>query len=229
MPTVDLIVSEADDYGFSRFSAVRKVSLLNRAYDKVMTTHLWPFLEIVATSVSVSSGGWTVPADMRSILSVTNRASNFILTEETPQEYAIRVGEHGTEAASVVSGQSALYYRVEGGLPSGTVTNWPSDSIAVFVQYYKDHDPLVAGGNEATILIPIRHQPILGYGLVRELYLITKQYDDAAAMDLLFKQGIKEMEQDVFSTSIDDSDFERQLQINRGILPGQEGSSDGSS
>lgn len=219
MPAVDTIVTEAEEYGFTRFSSARKISLLNKAYDKIMTAHLWPFLEKVATSVSVSSGSWSVPADMRSIISVTNRTANFALTEETPEAFALRTAEHGSETASVTSGQSALYYRVEGGLPGGAVTNWPSDSAAVHVQYYQDHAVLASGGAEGTILIPIRHHDVLSYGLIRELYLISKQYDDAQVFDGLFRQGIRDMEADVFSTSIDDSDLERQFQINRGISP----------
>jgi len=202
MPSVNEIISEAVEFtGASRFSTTRTDSLLNKSYDKILGMQLWPFLEITATSVSVSSGAWTVPADLRAIISVTNRTANVVLREESPRAFAARVGEHGSEAATVTSGQSALYYRVEGGLPGGTVTNWPSDSAAVFVQYFKDHDVLAAGGAESTILIPIRFHDVLSAGLNRELFLIQKDYESAVVWAGLFAAGVVEMTKSLFAST----------------------------
>ena len=202
MPSVRDFLDDVDDYGFSRFSDKRKLRALNKVYTRIVTKQLWPFLEIVATSVAVTNGVWAVPRDMRSIITVVNRADTIKLIEETPEEFVYRTAEMGTEEqAATANATSTRYFRVEGSLPNATVTNWPADSDPVHVQYYKTHQPLITTSPEDDIILPIAWHHVLTSGHLWEMFLLVQKSEEALLWRSTFEEDLREMEQSVFQAT----------------------------
>ena len=182
MSTVDEITGEADDYGFTRLSSARKISLLNQSYQRINQVEAWPYLAAQDTTVDYTDRVVTDPTDflrVTTLFKVVNGSNNQVkyLGEEAWQRLPWGTPETGTvprwfsytgaSGSGADPESSSTVLEVYPGLGSGV-------SGTLNMRYIRRAADLAASGAESTILLPPRHHALLRYRFLFELFLLEK-------------------------------------------------------
>lgn len=193
--TVDDIIAELDDSGFSDYSTARKLLFVNRAYHDICTREPWPFLEKEQTGINIASGDkeLTLPSDWSKTLKL-----RFFEDGSTEQGWTLwkeRLDWIRETYPVDQSGRPVFYYFRNNKLFFFPKADRAYDAIHEYVQKTTD---LASGGAESTILIPPRHHEILLLGALYRCYL--QDQDPAMLNEIrnLYTQKYLEMRADLW-------------------------------
>jgi hypothetical protein len=197
MASVNDLIQELNDHGFTDTSTPRKVALINDTIWDISERALWPFLAKTVThtfsgSSAVSSAE---PTDRRVTLSVQVVGSQRSLIPMRVDEFEKKYGSRITE-----SGEPLVYYFV------GTQLNvWPvpSSSVQLRERYIQVPPAVTDSTAESGIIIPKQHHRAITLGALYKLYDMEDDPELATRFEAHYEARIERMKQSLQLLQVD--------------------------
>lgn len=198
--TVQDIIDELNDHGFTDTSTTRKVALINDTVWDINSRQAWPYLEttIDLTFDGSSATPTNFPPDFRAALVIV-RADTGEKIEWIRMDQLYRL--HGEEISEVDQPQN--FYFVGKQLrfwpipPAGTVLHMP---------YLKKQATLTSSSVEADILIPKEHHRAIVLGALWKLNDMEDDYDIGQRFQAEYESRIQTMDEELFVSQYDRTD-----------------------
>lgn len=198
--TVQDIIDELNDHGFTDTSTTRKVAVINDTVWDINSRNPWPYLE---ATIDLNFDGSSAvpsnfPADFRAALVVT-RADTGDKIEPMRMDQVYRV--HGSEISTV--DQPQVFYFVGKQMrfwpvpPAGTVLHMP---------YLRKQAALTSASLEADILIPKEHHRAIVLGSLWKLNDMEDDYDIGQRFQAEYESRIQTMVEELFVSQYDRPD-----------------------
>lgn len=194
--TVQEMLDEMDDHGFSDVAVTRKLQFLNRVYKSICARQKWPFLETeLVNTVSAGTTAITIAADWRETLKLSvYSGSQTDITSLRPEQFEY-LRDHFGDLESTSARGRPIYYYFEGNAIS--LYPIPDQTYSVIHEYLKRPASLVQADIETAILVPPDHHDVLVLGTLSKLYKMEDDSDLAADFKNDFNEALFFMTADV--------------------------------
>lgn len=195
MATVQDLIDELDDHGFSDTSSARKVSIINDVANDINSRNPWKYLRASA-SLSIVSGNDTpsTPATMRQVIGITIPSISGILLPEDLR------GIRKTYRGDTTAAQPTSYYFVGNTLKIYPV---PDANYTATIDYVQNQATLTSSSVEADILLPARHHRCIVLGSLAKLYAMEDDTDLSPLFENQYESRILTMTEDLTAEQYD--------------------------
>lgn len=195
--TVEELVEEADDHGFTHVSRTRKLRILSDIYADVASREAWPWLEKEANvSFTGSDNSPTMPTDFSKVISLVTDDCGPLVPERL--DYVTKAYHDLT-----ATGTPHTYYFLGNEL---RLYPTPGAAVTARLKYVAKVSELDATDAETDILLPPRHHRVLALGMLSRLYLMDDDVELAVVFDKLYEDRISLMTDDLWMRQYDRSD-----------------------
>lgn len=197
MASVQDIIDELNDHGFTDTSVIRKVALINDTVWDICSREPWPFLEkqITLTFDGTSPNPTNFPTDFRAVESLIRTDTGDPLDPERydvmKRRYGQTLGQSGTPVAYYFRGTQMFIYFV------------PSSGQTLDMQYLATHPTLVQGSVGTDILIPAQHHRLISLGTLYKLYDMDDDFDIGASFQQQYEDRIQKMRNELWMRQYD--------------------------
>lgn len=198
MSSVQDLIDEFNDHGFTDTSITRKVALINDTIWDICSREPWPFLEkeVTLDFDGTSSAPTNFPSDFRAALAVRRNDNGDPLDPERYDVLARKYGQTLTQA-----GQPVVYYFKGSQL---NVYFVPGAGSAVLTMEYLAHHPtLTQGSAENAILIPPQHHRAIALGALYKLYDMDDDFDIGASFQAQYEDRLMKMRNELWMRQYD--------------------------
>lgn len=205
MASVNDILSELSDHGFTDTSTTRKLASINDAIQEICSREPWPFLEKTITLTfsgsSATPSNW--PSDFRAALKLVDAGTGRVLNWTRLDDFDEAVA---TSAAQATQGDPYIYYIVGG----NQLYVWPippaSSTVRMRYLYVPSDVNDTTTDNQLSAIIPRRHHRVIFLGAVWKLYDMEDDPDLAARFEGHFENRMATMRNDLWRNQYDQPD-----------------------
>jgi hypothetical protein len=199
--TVQDMIDEFNDHGFTDTSVIRKVAMINDTLADLCSREPWPFLEKEATINfdGTNPGPTNQPADLHAVLTVLDPVTGNALD---PERYDVM--QRRTGNTILQSGTPSIYYFLGSKL---RVWQVPSNGYALTVDYIANHPVLTSSSVETDFLVPPRHHRAVVLGSLYKLYDMDDDFDIGASFQAQYEDRILKLRNDVWSRQFDRPEY----------------------
>lgn len=195
MATVQALIDELDDHGFSDTGITRKLSIINDVMDDINSRNPWKHLRASGTLNLVSGNDTpTTPTNMRQVLGITIPSVQGILMPEDLR------GIRKTYRGDTTPAQPTRYYFVGNTLKVYPV---PDANYTATIDYVQNQTDVVQGDAEAVILLPPRHHRCIVLGALAKLYAMEDDTDLSPLFENQYETRILTMTEDLSAEQYD--------------------------
>ena len=200
MASVQDLIDEFNDHGFTDTSITRKVALINDTVWDICSREPWPFLEKKTTLNfdGTSPAPTNLPSDFKAVLSLKRDDNGDPLD---PQRYDIMVRKYGQTLTQ--AGQPVAYYFLGDTLNVYLV---PSSSTTLTLAYLAQHPALTQSSVATDILLPPQHHRVIALGTLYKLYDMDDDFDIGASFQQQYEDRIEKMRNDLWQRQYDRPD-----------------------
>jgi len=200
MASVQDMIDEMNDHGFTDTSVTRKVALLNDTVWDICSREPWPFLE---RSVTLDFDGTNAqptnfPTDFRSLLSLVRTDNGDALD---PERYDVMQRKYGETLGD--AGQPVAYYFLGNTL---NIYYVPAANVTLRMEYLSNHPELTSSSVETDFLIPREHHRAILLGTLYKLYDMDDDYDIGASFQAQYEDRILKMRNQLWVRQYDRPD-----------------------
>lgn len=201
MASVQDMIDEFNDHGFTDTSVIRKVALINDTVWDICAREPWPFLEKTASLNFDGTGPAPTnqPTDFRAVLSL-RRADNGDPLD--PERYDVMVRKYGQDLTT--AGQPVAYYFLANKIQVYLV---PGAGTGVLnLQYLANHPVLTQASLETDILLPPQFHRAIVLGSLYKLYDMDDDFDIGASFQQQYEDKITKMRNQLWQVQFDRPD-----------------------
>jgi len=200
MSSVQDMIDEFNDHGFTDTSVTRKVALINDTIWDICSREPWPFLEKKLTldfdGTNPNPTNW--PADFRALLSLVRTDTGDPLD---PERYDVMERKYGQTLKS--PGQPVAYYFLGDTLNIYFV---PSVNQTLDLAYLCTHPMLTESSLATDILLPSQHHRAIVLGTLYKLYDMDDDFDIGASFQAQYEDRIIKMRNELWLRQYDRPD-----------------------
>lgn len=199
--TVQDMIDEFNDHGFTDTGVVRKVALINDTIWDICSREPWPFLEKSAQLDfdGTSASPTNMPADFRAVLSLRRNDNGDPLD---PERYDVMARKWGNVLTQ--TGQPVIYYFLGSALNIWYV---PSVGSNVLTLEYLCHQPALNQASvETDFLIPPQYHRAVVLGALYKLYDMDDDFDIGASFQQQYEDRILKMRNELWMRQFDRPD-----------------------
>lgn len=197
MASVQDLLDEINDHGFTDTSVTRKVALINDTVWDICSREPWPFLEgtmlLTFDGTNPYPSNW--PSDFRSVLTVVRTDNGDPLD---PERYDVMERKWGNQLSS--GGQPVIYYFLGDQM---RVWYLPGADTTLRLDYLRQHAALTETSVETDILIPAQHHRAILLGTLYKLYDMDDDYDIGASFQAQYEDRILKMRNQLWERQYD--------------------------
>lgn len=198
--TVQDIIDELNDHGFTDTSTARKVALINDTVWDICSREPWPFLEesidLTFDGSSAIPTNW--PTDFRAALVLVDPSNGSLL--EPKRLDALE--KESAEDIDTVDTPTA-YYFVGNQLRLFPV---PNDGTTIRMRYLRLHPTLTSSSGAADILIPAQHHRAISLGALYKLYDMEDDFDISQRFQGEYESRLASMRSELWMRQYDRPD-----------------------
>lgn len=200
MSSVQELIDEFNDHGFTDTSITRKVSLINDTIWDICSREPWPFLEKTATLNfdGTSPNPTNQPSDFKAVLALKRDDNGDPLD---PERYDVMQRKYGQTLTQ--SGQPVAYYFLGNKINIYFV---PDSGTTLTLEYLAQHPVLSQGSVEADILLPPQHHRVIALGSLYKLYDMDDDFDIGASFQQQYEDRIMKMRSELWVRQYDRPD-----------------------
>ncbi|MDE2098585.1 MAG: hypothetical protein KGL39_15125 [Patescibacteria group bacterium] len=200
MSSVQDMIDEINDHGFTDTSVTRKVALINDTVWDICAREPWPFLEKKATLSfdGTNPSPTNFPTDFRAVMSIIRTDNGDPLD---PERYDVMKRKYGQTLLS--AGQPVAYYFLGETL---NIYYVPSSSMTLDMEYLSNHPALTQSSLETAFLIPPQHHRAILLGTLYKLYDMDDDYDIGASFQAQYEDRILKMRTQLWTRQYDRPD-----------------------
>ncbi len=197
MSSVQDLLDEMSDYGFTDISVTRKLSKINGTVKDICSREPWRFLEAEATLSFDGTNPYptNTPTDFKAMLTA-NRGSDGQPLD--PIRYDALRRRHPTEINTI---DAPVGYYFLGKQPRFWYV--PGAAETVNISYLRTHPTLVQGSLETDILIPPEHHEAILFGSLYKLYDMDDDFDIAQRFQQEYEGRIITMRNELWVVQYD--------------------------
>lgn len=197
MASVQDLIDEFNDHGFTDTSITRKVSLINDTIWDICSREPWPFLEKQATLNFDGTGPAPTnqPSDFRAVTSLVRTDNGTPLDPERLDVLQRRFGQTLTQSGDPV----AYYFRAN----KLNVYLVPNAGQTLNLEYIAKHPVLQQSSAETDILIPREHHRIIALGSLYKLYDMDDDFDIGASFQQQYEDRLIKMRNELWQRQFD--------------------------
>ena len=197
MASVNDLIQDLNDHGFTDTGTPRKVALINDTIADIAARKPWPFLvkSLDLTFDGSSAVPTNFPDDFRAALSLINPDGGRIIVPERLHTVEKVWGTEVTE-----SGEAFLYYFVGTQL---NVVRIPSASTTLRLRYFHVPAEVTDSSDEADIIIPRQHHRAITLGVLQKLYDMEDDPELAVRFEQHYEARIQRMEHELMMQQYD--------------------------
>ena len=200
MSSVQDMIDEFNDHGFTDTSVTRKVALINDTVWDICSREPWPFLEKKLTlnfdGINPNPTNW--PSDFRSLLSLVRTDTGDPLD---PERYDVMERKYGQTLKQ--AGQPVAYYFLGDTLNIYFV---PSVGQQLDLTYLCTHPTLTSASVATDILLPAQHHRAIVLGSLYKLYDMDDDFDIGASFQAQYEDRIVKMRNELWTRQYDRPD-----------------------
>jgi hypothetical protein len=195
--TVNDLIQELNDHGFTDTGTPRKVALINDTIWDISERALWPFLEQTVTHSFTGSSAVSEdePTDRRVTLSLVDVSTGRPLVPFRLDDFEKKFGSRVTE-----TGEPLVYFYV------GTELNvWPvpPSSAELRERYVRVPAAVNDASVEADIIIPKQHHRAITLGVLLKLYDMEDDPELAMRFEQHYEARIERMKNSLQLLQVD--------------------------
>lgn len=206
MASVQDMIDEINDHGFTDTSVTRKVALINDTVWDICAREPWPFLEqtINLNFDGTNPAPTNFPADFGSLLSLviaTNAADDSVGNALDPERWDVMERKYGDILLS--TGTPCAYYFVGETL---RVFYVPASNVQLRMDYLRKHPTLVSTSVATDILIPAEHHRAIVLGALYKLYNMDDDFDIGSSFQSQYEDRLLKMRNALWQRQYDRPD-----------------------
>lgn len=201
MSSVQDMIDEFNDHGFTDTSITRKVAVINDTLWDICSREPWPFLEKTTTLDfdGTNPNPTNQPADFKAVLSLIRTDNGDPLDPERRDVLERKYGGVLTSA-----GQPVAYYFLGNQL---RVFYVPGAGTGVLrLDYLAQQNALTQASLETDILLPAQHHRVIVLGALYKLYDMDDDFDIGASFQQQYEDRILKMRGDIWVRQYDRPD-----------------------
>lgn len=201
MSSVQDLVDELNDHGFTDTSLNRKVAMINDTVWDISSREPWPFLEAntLLTFDGTSPVPTNHPADFRAVLDLLRSDNGNPLDPERRDVLRRRFGP----VVLAQQGDPVAYYFLAGKL---NVFYVPGAQMTLDLDYLRKHPVLTETSVETDFLIPREHHRAILLGTLYKLYDMDDDYDIGQSYQAQYEARILSMRNELWTPQFDRPD-----------------------
>lgn len=199
--TVQDIITEINDHGFSDSGTTLKVRAINQAIKNIAYRKPWPFLEKVTTLTFSGSSATpsNTPSDLRAVMKIINTTTGsrirFKRTDDMEEAYGSQLTTAGVP----------YFYYFEG----TTLKVWqvPSATQTLRLRYLRTAPNVVDSDPESAIIVPPDYHETIVLRALYRLYILEDDAEMAVYFKNLYDENIADMTDALFTLQHDEPEY----------------------
>lgn len=201
MSSVQDLINEFNDHGFTDTSVTRKVALINDTLWDICSREPWPFLEDNTLLEFDGSSPFPTnqPGDFRAVLDLVRSDNGVPLDPMRRDVLRRRFGP----TIMAQNGDPVAYYFLGGKLGVFYV---PGASATLDLDYLRKHPVLTESSVETDILLPREHHRAISLGTLYKLYDMDDDYDIGQSYQQQYEGRILTMRNELWTPQFDRPD-----------------------
>lgn len=205
MSSVQNMIDEFNDHGFTDTSVARKVSMINDTIWDICAREPWPFLENEATLNfdGINPNPTNMPSDFRAVLTINRTDNGDPLDPERHDTMLRKYGQILLQAGVSSAGAPVAYYFKGSQL---RIFYTPASNMTLNLSYLRNHPALVQSSLETDFLIPPQFHRVVVLGSLYKLYDMDDDYDIGASFQAQYEDKIQKMRDQLWQVQFDRPD-----------------------